>query len=260
MRQIFWSKVSAISSNILKRRATLDAKATYETSSGQSPAERVLTYEVSRGTHHKFVHLEITGNHYFSLETIRERLYVQTAEFPRFPYGRFSDLYLKQDIQSIINLYSSNGFRDVKVTSRMEDDYRGAKNHLAVFLTIKEGPQWFVSGLSIEGVSATDLLLLHPRLASLNGQPFSEANIAEDRETVLDYYYNLGYLNASFSYYVDPAQERNHVNIRYVLQAGPRKYVRNVLVSGLETTRRKLVNRPHGTEERPAPFLDRGNG
>ncbi|MGA8027296.1 MAG: BamA/TamA family outer membrane protein, partial [Bryobacteraceae bacterium] len=226
----------------LEAEGYFDARVTYRTSSGPSGTGRIITYEVNRASHYKFVHLGITGNRYFPVETIRERLYIQTAEFPRFPYGRFSDLYLRQDIQSIENLYTSNGFREVKVTSKVEDRYRGVKDHLAAFITIEEGPQWFVSGLSIEGVSANDLLLVHDRLASLKGQPFSEANVAEDRETLLDYYYNLGYLNAAFSYYVDPAEERNHVNIRYVLHAGAQEYVRNVLVSGLETTRPKVVN------------------
>ncbi len=217
------------------------AEVTYRMVTAQNSEERTITYQVSRGSRHKFVYLGIKGNHYFPPETVRERLYLQPAEFPRFPYGRYSDAYLRQDIQSIQNLYSSNGFRDVKVTSKTEDDYRGAKNHLAVFITIEEGQQWFVSGLSIEGPTAEDLAILHSRLASFEGQPFSEANVAGDRENFLNYYYDRGYLNATFDYYVNPAEQPNHVNIRYVLHAGPRKYVRDVLVSGLETTRRSVV-------------------
>ncbi len=217
------------------------AEVGYKTAVGQNPDERIITYQIDRGRRHRFVYLAIAGNKYFNLDTIRERLYLQPAEFPRFPYGRFSELYLKQDIQSIENLYSSNGFRDVKVTSNAEDDYRGVKDHLAVFIRIQEGPQWYVSALSIEGSAENDLPALRSRLASLAGQPFSEANVAGDRESFLDYYYNRGFLNATFDYYVSPAEQPNHVNIRYVLNPGPRKYVGDVLVSGLETTRRKLV-------------------
>ncbi len=217
------------------------AEVTYKTASGQNANERIITFQINRGRRHRFVYLAVAGNKYFTLDTIRERLYLQPAEFPRFPYGRFSELYLKQDIQSIENLYSSNGFRDVRVTSKTEDDYRGVKDHLAVFIHIEEGPQWYVSALSIEGPSEDDLFALRSRLISLEGQPFSEANVAVDRESFLDYYYNRGFLNATFDYYVNPAQQPKCVNIRYVLNPGPRKYVGEVLVSGLETTRRKLV-------------------
>ena len=217
------------------------AKVTYETASDQNVNERIITYQIDRGDRHKFVNLGITGNKYFLLATIRERLYLQPAEFPRFPYGRYSEVYLKQDVQSIENLYRSNGFRDVRVTSRTEDDYGSVKNRLAVFIHIEEGPQWFVSGLSIEGTGEGDLIVLRTRLALLEGQPFSEASVAHDRENFLDYYYNRGFLNASFDYYVTPADQPNHLVIRYVVHPGPRKYVGDVLVSGLEITRPNVV-------------------
>jgi len=209
----------------------------------------VIAYHVTRGARYKFVHLGIEGNRYFNRETIRERLYMQPAEFPRFPYGRFNNVYLRQDVQSVQNLYAQNGFRDVKVSSRVLTDYHGVKHHLAVFLSIEEGPQWFVSSLSMEGVGPADIPVVAPMLASIRGQPFSEASVADDRENLLNYYYDRGYLSATFDYYVEPAEEPHHVAIRYVLHAGPRKYVRHVFVSGLETTRPKLVDRRIGLKD-----------
>ncbi len=219
-----------------------DAKVSYKTSESQTVSERIAMYTVDHGSRHKFVHLAVTGNRYFTLDTIRERLYLQPAAFPRFPYGRFSEPYLRADVESIENLYRSNGFRDVKVTYRTQDNYRGVSNHLAVSFHINEGPQWFISQLALQGVSPRDLFDLRFRLSSLEGQPFSELNVAADRENVLDYYYNQGFLNATFDYYVTPASEPRHVDIRYVLNAGPRSYVAEVLVSGLQTTRSSLVN------------------
>jgi len=226
----------------LQSAGYFEAEATYKIATGRNAAERIVTYQVNRGRRHKFVYLGISGNRYFPAEEIRERLYLQTAEFPRFPHGRFSELYLRQDVQSIDNLYTSNGFRDVVVTSNVQDAYHGVKNDLAVIITILEGPQWFVAGLSIEGASEKDISVLRFRLASLKGQPFSEADVADDRESLLEYYYNLGYIDATFDYYVEPADRPNRVNLRYILRPGPRKYVRDVLISGLETTRSKLVN------------------
>src|SRR5581483_6044992 len=142
----------------------------------------MITYTITRGAHHKFVYLGLSGSRYFPEQTIRERLYIQVAEFPRFPYGRFSNSYLRQDIQSITALYRSNGFRDVKVSAKIQDDYRSAKNHLAVFIRVEEGRQWFVSELTIEGAGANDLPELRLRLESLKNQPFSEATVADDRD------------------------------------------------------------------------------
>ena len=46
---------------------------------------------------------------------------------------------------------AANGFRDVEVTSRVIDDYNGATAHIAIFIDITEGPQWFVSKLDLAG-------------------------------------------------------------------------------------------------------------
>jgi outer membrane protein assembly complex protein YaeT len=218
-----------------------EASVTHSAANAATPGERTITYTVERGHRHKFVHLGIAGNRYFSRQTLRERLFMEPATLPRFPYGRFNDAYLQQDVQAIRNLYSSNGFRDVKVTSRIQDNYQGAEGHLAVFIEITEGPQWFVSDLVIEGVEAGDRPALEGMLASSRNQPFSEASVADDRDNFLNYYYGRGYLNATFDYDAAPADRPNHVNLRYVLRPGARKYVRDVLVSGLETTRSRLV-------------------
>jgi outer membrane protein assembly complex protein YaeT len=227
--------------NYLEGQGYFGAKVTFSPPESKSSGEQVVTYQIDRGSRHKFVHLGINGARYFTLSTIRERLYIEPAQFPRFPYGRYNAAYLRQDIQAIENLYTSNGFRDVKVTSRIVDDYRGRKNDIAVFIDIKEGRQWFVSELAIDGPSASDLPPLRAMLASLVGQPYSEANVAADRDNFLNYYYNDGYPNATFEYYVNPANQPNRVNLRYVLNPGERKYVRDIMVMGLQTTRPGLV-------------------
>ncbi|HSU29835.1 MAG TPA: BamA/TamA family outer membrane protein [Bryobacteraceae bacterium] len=219
-----------------------EADVSYSVKGRANAQEQVITYQIHSGPRHKFTHLGITGNRYFDLETIRERLYVQPAEFPRFPYGRFGRAYVQQDVEAIRRLYAANGFLSAKVNVRTEDNYRGAKNHLAEFIDIVEGPQTFVAHLSITGVSADDLPVLNSMLACLAGQPFSETNVSIDRDNFLNYYYSQGYLNASFDYSVAPQNgQPNQVNVTYRITAGARKYVRNVLISGLDTTRAKLV-------------------
>ncbi len=231
-----------------------EAKVAYEVATETAPPQRVVTYSVVRGSRHRFVALQISGNRYFTTQTIRERLVIAPAVFPRFPYGRFSEAYL--DLQAIRNLYQSNGFRDVNVLSRSEDNYRGKKHRLALFLNIEEGPQWLVSDLSIEGARQGDLPLLRSRLASFAGQPFSEANIGSDRENLLNFYYGLGFVNASFDYSALPAEALNHVHLRYVLHPGNQRYVRNIFISGLETTESRLVvNRIELKEGEPLSLL-----
>lgn len=208
----------------------------------QNPNTEVIDYQVERGERHKLVHIEISGEKYFDDQTIRERMYVQAASFFRFRHGRFSQKLLDRDRVAIADLYRANGFRDVEVSTRFEDDYKGVNGNVAVFVDIKEGPQWRVAGLDMSGVDLKLLPDVEGLLQSSVGQPFSEFNVAADRDSILGYYFNNGYPEAAFDWSSTPAPRPSQVNLRYVIREGPRRYVRDVMIGGLKTTSRDLVN------------------
>ena len=76
---------------------------------------------------------------------------------------------------------------------------------------------------------------------SQEGQPFSDINVAIDRDNILDYYYNHGHIGATFSWSFEPAKAPNRVNLKYVITEGRQRFLREFLISGLETTDVNLV-------------------
>ena len=185
----------------------------------------------------------IAGNKYFSTQTLRERMYLTPANLLQFRYGRYSSSYLKRDINAIKDLYESNGFRDVEVTASTQDDYKGADNDVAVFLTVTEGPQWFVSKLELEGVRKEYVEQIESMLRSIDGQPYSDLNIVNDQETVLNFYFNNGYPAATFESTITPSSEPNRMDVKFVVNEGQRQFVRDVLISGLKITDPDLVRK-----------------
>ena len=204
-----------------------------------------IDYLVSTGKRHRLVALEIRGNRYFDAETIRERLFLQKASFLQFPHGRYSESLLSRDEDSIVNLYQSNGFRDVRVTHRLEDNYRGKAGDMAVFLTIDEGPQYFVNHLEVEGIRSLDQAAILSKLNSTEDQPFSESNVAVDRDTILAHYFDNGFPNATFEWSSTPAGKPHLVDLRFTVGEGNVESVREVLINqgALKTTRPSLVYR-----------------
>ena len=208
-----------------------------------SPAngEQLIDYHVDLGVRHKIVKLEIQGNHYFDDATIRERMSVIPATFVRYRHGRYSRNALERDLDAIRDLYRANGFRDVEVTSRELDDYNGATATSPSSSTSTKGPSGLCPSLHFEGVSddvrAALLLLLH----STAGQPYSDLNIATDRDNILDYYFNNGYPAAKFDFTSAPAAQANRVDLKFIVTPGERVYVRDVLVAGLKRTQPDLV-------------------
>ncbi len=126
--------------NYMQNRGYFDARVTQQRTSISLDELRVV-YTIDADDRHKLVKLEITGNKFFTAEQIRSRMQVQAAE--RFlTHGRYSQALLSADVRNIIaNPYHANGFLEVKVTPKVEDNYRGNENELAITLQIDEGPQ-----------------------------------------------------------------------------------------------------------------------
>ena len=217
-----------------------EAEASYETSTSETGVQ-TIEYTVSKGGRHKLVLLDIEGNKYFTTPTLRERMYMTPAAFLRFPRGRYSREYRDRDITAIRDLYRASGFLDVQVTSRQIDDYQGKIDQIAVFIDISEGPQWYVSSLRVTGVPPDDEKYLRTILHSTEGQPYSDVNIANDRDNILQYYYDNGYPEAKFDFTSTPASDPHRQDLEFLVTPGRREYVRGVVVNGLRTTKPDLV-------------------
>jgi len=206
--------------------------------------QATIDYLVNLGTRHKLVYIGIQGNRYFPTAEIRERMFLRTASWLQFPHGRFSADLLRRDEDSIVSLYQSNGFRDVKVSDRLDDHYQGHSGEQAVWIAIDEGPQTFVNSLAVEGIEQIDKTRILPLLSSIANQPFSELNVAVDRDAILAQYYQNGFPNATFVWSAKAAAP-NRLDLRYTIHEGGREFVRQVLFNpgGLAHTRPSLVYR-----------------
>jgi outer membrane protein assembly complex protein YaeT len=202
-----------------------------------------IDYLVATGVRHRLTRIVISGNKYFTTANLRERMFLQETSFLQFPHGRYSEALLSRDEEAILNLYQSNGFRDVTVKHRIEDMPHGKMDDLRVFLEITEGPQYRVNSLAVEGIEQLDREAILATLSSSEGQPFSEFNVAVDRDTILARYFQNGFPNATFEWSSKPGAQPTLVDLRFSITEGSRQTVRQVLVSGLTTTRPDLVNR-----------------
>jgi len=204
--------------------------------------EEVINYYVATGPRRKLVHIGIEGSRYFTLETIRERMFLQTKSLA-LRYGRYSETFRENDEEAIKSLYQANGFRNVRVTSTVQTNYGGKPDDLGVTFHIHEGPQWKVSRLEIVGAARLDLSAIREELMSIEGQPYADVNVGSDRNRILEYYYTNGFLKSAFSFTATPGPDPATMNLTYNIREGPQEFVRGIIVSGLNRTRPKVVER-----------------
>ena len=201
-----------------------------------------VEFAISQGQRQKLVHLAITGNQYFRTIDIRERMFLAPASFS-LRHGRYSEAFRRKDEENIANLYRANGFRDVKVSTTVDRNYQNKSGQVAATVRIEEGTQWLVDNLTVSGVSHGNREELLAGLASVAGEPFSDVNLAIDRDRVLTYYYTRGFPKANVQATWHASAAPHHVNVIYTITEGDRQYVRDVLTSGLHTTRPSLVHK-----------------
>jgi outer membrane protein insertion porin family len=274
----------------LEREGYFDSNVDYTTSTQATPAnpngwrgtEEVITYHVERGEKHKLVSIELTGNHYFSSETLRGRLQIAGGAFGT--PGRFSRRLVEADAQSMRGLYMANGFLEAKVDAATLDNYKGKNGDLAIHFNIQEGQQTRVASLKLEGVHAFKEEELMGDVASTPGQPYSDFNVATDRDVILALYYNEGFPEANFTSKAERPSEKNGgekespvgqtvtanatgnaeekkdekkekqkakpvieqaepVELTYHIEEGPQTRVRKVLYAGYTHTRENVIRR-----------------
>jgi outer membrane protein assembly complex protein YaeT len=229
--------------NFLQGRGYFDAKVELKGPPLTSGTELQIVYLVNAGARHKLEKLEIAGNHYFRTADLRERMQVQPAGRV-FQYGRYSQRLLAADVRGFENLYRANGFQAVKITPEVIDDYAGHENNVAVKINIEEGPQTLVGAFHIIGNKTFSTVQLASEINTTIGQPFSEFRVAQDRDNLLNYYFNRGFPRATFEATAAPfPNEPDRMDVSFSITEGERVFVDHVHVSGLEHTRPYVVNR-----------------
>jgi outer membrane protein insertion porin family len=269
----------------LERDGYFDAQVDYTTETREvqgneqrkKGTEEVITYRIERGDRHRLVGIEITGNQYFSTELLRSRLQIYGAAFGS--QGRFSRRLIESDADSMRSLYDANGFLDAKVDGQILDNYKGKEGDVYVRFVIQEGAQTLVASLTIEGNHAFKDEELLGVIGSTPGQPYSDFNVATDRDNILALYFNEGYPEASFTSTAErvtpvragtgketpptgagasekkPKTEEKEksakpevaqatpVRLVYQITEGPQTRVRRILLSGYSRTRPGVIQR-----------------
>jgi len=229
--------------NYLQSRGYFDAKVGIKQRSDAAGDALLITYVIDPGARHKLVRIEFVGNKYFLTDRLLSRMQVHPAS--RFESrGKYSQGLLSGDIHGLEDLYRANGFQQVKITSNVLDDYEGHENDLVLKILVDEGAQTLVGAFHMEGNQAFTEAQLAAEINTAVGQPFSEYDIAQDRDNLLNYYFNHGFPNASFEAAAKPMPgEPNRMEVTFKINEGQQVFVDNVFVSGLNHTKPFIVQR-----------------
>ncbi len=218
------------------------------------PDQVLIVFTVTLGQRRRVESVAVQGNRYFDSATLKDLLSVHPAD-KLDRHGTYSQALLVADTSALQAVYQNNGFSGVKITPETNLVASAAKSTsaarastrqpgLAVVYNILEGQQQRVGTVTLQGNAHVDASKLLTLINTAPGQLLSPQNLAGDRDTLLTDYLSKGFDQAAVNVEQkpDPANA-NLVNVVFQIDEGQQVFVRNVLLTGLKTTRPDTVSR-----------------
>jgi outer membrane protein insertion porin family len=147
--------------------------------------------------------------------------------------GSVDEDLLEDSSNRIEEYLKAQGYRDATAphTRRETDD------ELVIAFAVTRGQQYRLSGVELTGNTSIPTAELQPLLRLRDGQPFSEALLEADRQSIEDLYHRRGFATVHARPAVDvvtqtPPPAQVPVCIRMVIVEGPRTTVEAVAMSG----------------------------
>jgi outer membrane protein insertion porin family len=199
----------------------------------------VITFGVTRGPLYRVATYEIAGNSSVPIEELAPLLRLKIDQ-------PFLDSRLDSDVAAIEALYRRRGFSAVRARSAFEpitDSASAAIVPVAVRIVVTESVRTVVDRIDVQdgaGLAANDV---RGRLGLREGGPYVPAQVAIDRDAILQTYQNQGYQNANVEIATQFSADQAGVTITVRIQEGPRVFIDHVLIVGNIRTKTETIER-----------------
>lgn len=216
-----------------------------------SPEAVSVDFEVTEGEKLPLHKVEFEGNQHFSQEDLEDALKTRRRRWysPVTKYldksGTYSEPVFINDLQKINEKYTNEGFVQVEVgdprVTVVKDD--GGKDVLLVQVEIREGLQYRVGSVDVQGDPSLDLDALRGRVRLKEGEVFDRSSLTSDVEDLERYYTDRGFFYASVSPRTRLEESDLTIDVAFEVQKGELHFIREIDVTGNTNTIDEVVRR-----------------
>ncbi len=201
-----------------------------------------IVFQVSLGQRGDFAGYGVKGNSAIPTTELMTAI-TPPVESILPPSPKYSHDLVDQKVATILALYQSRGYLDVRVTPVISNNFGNTPGRQYVTLVIDEGARTTVRTLTLTGIDAATKIKLWPLLISKPTQPYSVEHATADRDRILDYLADHGYTRAAATWHTTPVESTHQVDLEFRAARGPQDRIQHIVVLGNEHTRLGLVNR-----------------
>ena len=219
--------------------------ASIETEVTALPRNRVgLKIKVDEGNVASIKHVNIVGNNAFDDETLRKQFQLQTSNF--WSWYASDDKYAREklsgDLETLRSYYLDRGYIRFNIESTqvaVSPDKKG----VYITINVHEGDIYNVRELKLAG----DLVLPEEKLERFyiikEGEVFSRQKVTLTSDLMIKRLGNDGYTFAKVDGIPQIDDENKQVDITFFVEPGKRTYVRNLNITGNESTLDEVLRR-----------------
>ena len=203
----------------------------------------VVTYTVNEGGKSALDHVIFQGNQAIKSRDLRFAMKgTRGKTFYSFidKSGRLDQNKLREDLDSVRELYQNKGYVDIDIVETRID--RLTNGDVNLIIVVREGQQYRVGTLTFEGTQIFTDAEIRRFLRMKEGAIYSPKGLKDDVKTIEDYYGSRGYVDARVTPSGQPAGE-NRVALHYTISEGGQSFVERVNISGNTTTKDKVIRR-----------------
>ncbi|MFV0338585.1 MAG: outer membrane protein assembly factor BamA [Chthoniobacterales bacterium] len=202
-----------------------------------------VIYSITEGPKLVVRSVEFTGNDSIQSKDLIKAMKTRPKNILSFfnKSGRLLPEQVEADREGIRNVYQNRGFADIEVVSydvRPLEDGKG----VAIVIGVKEGQQYHVSDVKIEGAVAVSPDDLMQRLVMKQDDLYTPDGMTADLTMIRDFYGSQGYVDLVTIPEVYPASGGG-VNITYRIDEGVQSYVNLVNIQGNTKTKDRVIRR-----------------
>ncbi len=201
--------------------------------------EATVYVKITEGDKQKIKEVRFEGVTAFKSKKLQKMMKTKKAWFIRS--GVFKEEEFQKDLEKVRFLYQQEGYLDVKVQSRFEQDPK--ENKMIVIISVDEGPKYVTGEIKIEGNKLFPESEIWQQLEMLPGLTYSQYYLSRDIEKIREYYNDRGHIDARIIPDVKLNRESGKVDVTYRLEEGDLYFVDKVLVRGNTKTRDMVIRR-----------------
>ena len=201
-----------------------------------------VVFQVDEGFKQVVKRIDFVGNDSMLAKDLRKAMKTKTKNLLSFlnKSGRLVPSQLQEDKDAIRLAYQNEGFADAQVTNVEVVPLTG--NSVELIFTVREGIQYSVNRLRLDGVNVTSADELMGRLKMVDGSLYTPDGLGADLKALQEFYGSQGYIDSLIVPEISPAGQ-GLVDVTYRIDEGAQSYLNLVNVQGNTRTKDKVIRR-----------------